>query len=504
MKTKILLIALLCVSLFSVVPLVSSIEQTYCCEQTTDGAICQNAPLSKCVKVDGREPVPTSCESVSYCKLGTCYSTAEGTCTSSTSQRACEKNNGIWSDTAIEDTPQCKLGCCIMGDQASFVTQVRCKRLSALYDLETNFKSTITSEVACIASVTSEARGACVFEKDFEKTCKMTTKKECGDIEKKSATGTVKFHEGYLCTSPSLETNCAPTENTQCAENKDEVYFTDSCGNLANIYDATKVKDTQYWNKIVQKSASCGADSSNANSATCGNCDYYAGSICKNFERGKDKVRPNYGSAICRDLSCTYEGKQFQHGETWCASSKNADIASVGARAFRLVCYNGDVTAEPCADFKQEQCIQGELNGFSVAACRANQWQDCTVQTEEKDCENEEKRDCSWITDLTIKQGGRCIPQIAPGLDFWKEEGDSKTICAQADSKCTVKYKKDIFGKLTCSENCECLTDAWRAKKLEVCNALGDCGSKTNYIGVAGFDNGYKIKESKQKKDASP
>jgi hypothetical protein len=33
---------------------------------------------------------------------------------------------------------------------------------------------------------------------------------------------------------------CGKTTNTVCVEGKDEVYFVDSCGNVANIYDASK------------------------------------------------------------------------------------------------------------------------------------------------------------------------------------------------------------------------------------------------------------------------
>jgi len=166
-----------------------------------------------------------------------------------------------------------------------------------------------------------------------------------------------------------LATNCGPTTKTICIDGKEEVYFKDSCGNLANIYDASRSDDETYWAKTISKPESCNPDSGNANSATCGNCDYFLGSTCKEYSRAKDARVPKLGDYICRDLSCTYEGQRYEHGETWCANSKGINENLPGSRYFRLVCYNGDVTVEPCADERKEVCLQGSVNGFSSAVC---------------------------------------------------------------------------------------------------------------------------------------
>ena len=44
-----------------------------------------------------------------------------------------QEGGGVWDPTADCSVPQCELGCCLIGDQAAFVTNTRCRRLSGLY-----------------------------------------------------------------------------------------------------------------------------------------------------------------------------------------------------------------------------------------------------------------------------------------------------------------------------------------------------------------------------------
>ncbi|PIO08556.1 hypothetical protein COU59_01085, partial [Candidatus Pacearchaeota archaeon CG10_big_fil_rev_8_21_14_0_10_34_12] len=441
--------------------LISSVgENTYCAERTIEGAWCQNVPLDK-VNQDYRY-APTSCESTSYCKLGTCVDSQEGLCMENSPQKVCENPNndgsggGVWFDAEVDEVPQCKLGCCLLGDEASFVTQTRCKQLSSLYGLETNYRTDIQSEVQCIATATSKAKGACVFEKEFETTCKFTTKEECNSLASSdlgNGNSTIGFHEDYLCSAESLLTNCGPSQKTAIVEGKDEVYFVDTCGNIANIYDSQRQNDKSYWEKVVLKSDSCGITNSNGNagSSTCGNCDYFLGSTGKKYDRTIDPTQPKFGDYICRDLGCEYQGQEYKHGETWCASSTEQSKNLPGDRYFRQVCYNGEVSIEPCADFRQEVCIQDEVNGFSTAACRVNMWQECTSQSSEKDCTNADKRDCTWLSN-------KCVPKYTPGFDFWASSStsassDAESLCSLANNNCIVKYEKGLIGDWECSEN---------------------------------------------------
>lgn len=185
---------------------------------------------------------------------------------------------------------------------------------------------------------------------------------------------------------------------------------------------------------------------------------------------------------------------------------------SPGSEYFRLVCYNSEVTVENCAAFRQEVCVQDQINTasgpFRVAACSANLWQDCIAQDNKKDCENLDQRDCRWIENGEKDDKGEvisvCVPNYAPGFNFW-EEGDAQEICPVADVSCVATFEKkldDIIGgdKWDCIDNCGCCvnddnhegcdgTDDWLKPKMNICTALGDCGVKYNYIGVKGFYN---------------
>ena len=471
-------------------------EITYCAERTIDGAWCQNVPLEE-VDTNYRS-VPTSCDATSYCKLGTCSNSQEGTCLENTPQKVCEEpddgiSGGVWFDSDADELPQCSLGCCLLGNQASFVTQVRCKQLSSLYGLETNYRTDIQSEVACIATATSGLKGACVFEKEFERTCKFSTQGECLNLEIQEGSN-VEFHEGLLCSAEELATNCGPSEQTTLVEGKDEVFFVDTCGNVGNIYDSSKINNQNYWRDIIGKAESCGFGDPNGNagSATCGNCDYFLGSTGKSYDRSLDPTPARFGDNICRDLGCEYQNVDYQHGETWCSISSDDEKNLPGSRYFRLVCYNGEVTVEACADFRREICIQDELNGFKTSACRVNEWQDCTSQKEEIDCKNEDKRDCKWVNsnnkDADDEDIFVCVPKFTPGFDFWEAGSDAESLCRVANNECIVRYEKGIFDdKFECVENCECLEDDWAEEQNRLCVALGDCGSSVNYIGREGY-----------------
>jgi len=470
-----------------------SAQVSYCCEKTTYGAWCQNEEADKC---DAEfQKSPTSCEATGYCRQGCCYNSQEGTCMENTPQKVCDDNNGVWNPEADCNIPQCDLGCCLIGEQAAFVTQTRCKRLSNLYGLEINFRTDIQDEVLCVLSATSDVEGACVFDKDFETTCQRMTKKDCLDLKaKEGENSNVSFYENKLCSNEELGTNCAPSDKTTCVEGEDAVFYIDTCGNIANIYDATKYENKNYWSEIYTADESCGYGvNGNPSSRTCGNCDYFLGTTCKEYDRAIDSGQPNYGDNICRDLGCNYEGQSYEHGESWCvvfsegniiiAQDEEKNIAEKnrpGSRHFRLMCYNNEVIVEPCADFRQEVCLQDDIDNFLVSACRVNRWQDCVSINNEKDCENEDKRDCKWVSD------GKCAPKFPPGFDFW-QDSESAELCKAGSDKCKRVYEKRIGGDWECEKNCDCGDGSWQREHNEECVSLGDCGSSENYLGYDGY-----------------
>ena len=299
---------------------VDATASNVCCEKTVAGAICQNAPASSCDTSDGLRTAPTSCDATSFCKLGTCVDGTEGTCLPNTPQSECQKSNGTWKSETPAQLPECKLGCCIIGSQAAFVSPSRCRALSSQYNLNMTYDSSITNEVQCLATAGGSEKGACVYKKGIEKDCSITTKKTC-------TKGT--FYSGDLCTDTSLNTICTKTTKTTCVPGKDGVYFVDSCGNLANVYDFSKANDRNYWNKIQEPTCGDGKDS-----ATCGACNFYNGSTCKTYKRG-DSVRPKLGDNVCKSLDCSYKGKTYKHGDRKSTrlNSSHTDISRMPSSA---------------------------------------------------------------------------------------------------------------------------------------------------------------------------
>ncbi|MBU0760377.1 MAG: hypothetical protein KJ600_01580 [Nanoarchaeota archaeon] len=592
--------------------IVGTLEATVCCEKTNSGLHCQDVPEEDCSS-DSEFAIPTACTSTSPCDPGYCYDATEGTCLDNVPQMICNEEGGTWSG---EKPEACGLGCCILGDQASFVTLVRCKRLSSFYGLETNWNGEITDEPQCILTARAEEKGACVFTEEFELTCKLTSRSGCGEnmvsgsrveaepedtivreeeVEEESeeeeeplesptgceAVGDdVKFCPGMLCSADELGTVCGPSTETTCLDGHEEIYFVDTCGNPANIYDGNKISDADYWTYIKDKGESCFPEQANENSQTCGNCNYLLGSYCRGAN--SETARATYGENICMDLNCPASeetgGEERLHGESWCgfdvardftfqATEQNfvTDLLNealrkvkgnspislnfrgmatpVGSEFYRYVCSHGEVLVEPCASFRNAECIESNVAGYSESACRVNRWQDCTSIYKKLDCENTDRRDCLWMDgpEYVLMGGvfssedgeggtrvdksslgnvkeelkkfnsgereiGACVPKNPPGLQFWGTEGEEGEIdnseamgvCSQANAVCPVTYEKGLIGgDWECVKYCECLEDVTQLKRAQLCMSLGDCGPKVNYAAVPGRTQGYKIFEEK-------
>jgi hypothetical protein len=389
-------------------PSVSSV----CCEKTNTGATCINTNSGNCIA--GYKQAPTSCESTSFCKQGTCYDSSEGICMENTPKVACDEQKGSWSDKKANELPQCELGCCVIADQAALVPLVRCKNLASQYGVPVDFRKGIKDELACISTARAQDTGACVYEKDFATTCIFTTRKTCGATEtvqnlpNASSNSTVtgkKFYQNYLCSAEDLHTNCAREANTGCYDGK--VYWLDSCGNRENVYSSDKEKS---WNngKVLTPDKVCKAN--NGGDKNCGNCDYLLGTRCQEFKKGVLSAgsAPKFGDYYCKKTECKDEdGNVRKNGESWCLYDgeigKGKD--SVGSRHYRVTCVDGEVISEPCADYRNQRCVQDEIStgegAFSVAACRINRWQDCLIQKTKANCENTDSRDCQWLPSVT-------------------------------------------------------------------------------------------------------
>ena len=376
-----------------------------CCAKTLSGGYCINTNASSCDP--SAEQTPTSCESTSYCQLGTCYNSKEGLCLENVPQRVCQTSNGTWSNQPASVLPQCQLGCCVLSDQAALVTLTKCKSLSTFYGLTTDFRSQINTETDCIATANSQDEGACVSYDSGVKTCSFTTRAQCGGIDSAVTmnisplgdTSGKYFYKGVLCSADELGTECARQTSTECFEGK--VYYVDSCGNKENVYSSNSDAS---WNngRVADPSSVCPIV---GDSKTCGNCDYQSGSRCAPWDTTFLGIgKPSNVDDYCKTTKCTdSNGNTRLNGESWCIydSQIGNGKAPPGSESFREVCVDGTVQVEQCDSYRNQICmhsgIQTSAGQYSVAACRVNRWQDCTAQTSKDDCENTDQRDCLWV-----------------------------------------------------------------------------------------------------------
>ena len=493
-KLKTIFVVLLFSIIFLIVvkPVDAQATSYFCAEKTLDGAWCQHVFENEINK--NYHWAQTSCDQTSYCKTGTCVHPLEGSCRPNVAQRVCEAEGGIWDEKPREEIDRCRLGCCYIGDGASFVTQAKCSSQSAKYGVPIeNFNPSIRDPLTCIASASPKAKGACTSFDGYITDCRMTTNEECQGISANSlADIQVRFHQDTLCTAIHLETMCVPTERTILIEGMDEVFFVDNCGNPANIYDASKINPVVqgYWDYMIDKKDSCTLSYDLKNVDVCGNCEVFEGSIGKRYDKNNLQMfpkPPKYGDFMCADLSCksgqfaeefkTRFGRFPEAGETWCSNTafQIKYENNPGAEYFRFICSYGEVIPEPGDPFRQTICIESEIpieghaEGFKVANWRVNLWEDCFTIDNQLDCEDIQLRDCVWVEgrsntlglvhvdekekplfvnsegqlvpkkeitqqDLLEKKGfgAACVPKYSPALWFWEPNTTKQQISHQS------------------------------------------------------------------------
>jgi hypothetical protein len=468
---------------------VSALGEVECCIQDNAGAWCQiydsGEINSKC---PADKIVSSGCNEVSLCQIGTCIDPEQGLCTSGSPRINCEDGNGEWIDDPNSNVQECRKGCCVLGENVEYTTEARCDYLSITEGYENDYRQ-VDNEIECLAMKETVGSGACVFENSGDKdNCRFGTINEC-------IAWRGEFYENLLCSNPSLNTNCEKQDSVQCVEGKDEIYWFDSCGNRENIYSIDKDSS---WNggKILSKVESCNPNSDNADSQSCGNCNYFLGSICSND--AKNGVEET--NLICKDLSCIDEdGNERTNGESWCVydSYVGEGKDTVGSRHWKRVCKDGVVEVDPCADYRGEICVESDYEGISTASCVINRAMECiNSNQEDPDATAEacsENSHCI-LTEVSVDEGfefSLCTAQVPAGFELKGEDERSKNsakqLCSYASQECTVIYEKKVSG-WECISNCECETKKFAQEMNNLCVGLGDCGSYINFVGD-GTDN---------------
>jgi hypothetical protein len=421
-----------------------------CCQETKKEAICQDLSEQSCEDKCSTECLPAKCEDVVSCKPGCCFDRQEGLCSPRTPKQPCEAEGGEWYDNEACNILECRLGCCVLGDEAMFVTEKRCEKLGVFYGLEQiNYRPDVDTELECLVLSHTKVRGACIIEAEKEKTCKFITKQECLQL-----TSSINFHEGLLCSNPDLETDCEKTQETICVEGKDDVYFIDSCGNPDELYEECNYPES----KCVD---------GKCKDMNCKDAPYVVDATGK-ILKTKDRI----------------------NGESWCVydSYIGEGKDAAGSRHFKYYCSEGEVKVEPCADFRQEICVESVIenngNSYSNAACRINRWRECLKYNGEGRGKCGENADCV-LKRINVDDGFQfdfCAPNYPPGFDLKNRADTAKQICSMANQKCVVVYQKKITGKWKCVANCDCEDEEFTQQMNDLCISLGDCGGYVNIV----------------------
>ena len=492
MKTKKIIIIFIAFLLAVIFSFFVSAQTLGCAEKTNAGAWCQQVAQSE--TATGFSWAATSCSQTQYCKMGTCVNENTGGCTSNTPKSVCESTGGTWSNKDKNEIPECKPGCCILGQEVAFVNEPACQQLATDYSVDVDFREDINLQSQCFTLDTTPEEGACVLEKAittesapsgfFENLfggensptetalkidCVRTTQSGCASYNG-------DFRKGLLCSAQGLS-DCAKSQETILKD--DKIYFKDTCGNKANIYDKNMFANTNYWEEIQNPKCSVGGTPS----SSCGDCSYRLGTIgaeYKSGESGMPTTSPAYGDYVCRDLSCFYDTnndknvdkvkEKYGHGESWCAESEGTyfhvpfimnnetkdklregynNYNLPGSRYNKLKCYDGEVIVEPCKEYRNSICkeVVQPVTNKREAACFANEAETCLTSNTRTSCEVED-RGCKWVPGYTLdgivvgdgqlegtkleeynEKQGICYPIFTPGTTFWNQDGED--LCAK-------------------------------------------------------------------------
>ena len=477
------------------------------CAKAKDGSACQEYPASECKKKCAVDCFPSVRDKTVDCKLGTCFDSNEGTCNEGSPKARCESKGGEWFDEPFGNVPKCKKGCCIIGNEvAPLVTARTCAKMGERGGITTTYRADIVNELVCFALAHTEAEGSCIIKTNEGKSCQFIRKGECN-----SQTG--EFHEGMLCSHPSLNSGCKKQATAKCVEGKDELYWFDSCGNRENIYDA--INKDKNWNNglVLSKENSCQlVDSSNAlkNQEECGNCNRFLGSIC-----GQKTAKENVGDGsinfVCRDMRCEDKnGDKRENGESWCeyqgaigtdegSGGFSRAVDTVGSTHYRMTCVDGEVVTNNCEEYRNEVCVEERVKResgeeISSAACIKNLWQLCLSynkqindakgKTERQRATEKRDEECGKNPHCILKEVDiadnfkfkLCAPKYAPGFDLQQNAEGGELSCAFGNQKCTVISVKEIDG-WNVKVNEGCLKPRFAEQMNDLCMSLGDCGA---------------------------
>ncbi|MFH1802072.1 MAG: hypothetical protein ABH864_01315, partial [archaeon] len=415
--TCLLQIFLLIVGIFSIVnfsgtvlaDLGSDAEDVSTCLEAYDGSVCQHFQKDICDVVCKGDCINKQRTGVPDCDIGVCIDGDEGICSAGATRKNCDEKGGRFVEGAITEVAECDKHCCILGNEAQFVTEKRCEILSNDFSIEMNFDTSYFNADICSMFAKQEELGACTWPsvEDGMYECKFTSLGDC----LQTIGGQADFHEGKLCSNEGLESVCEKQNHTACVSGLDGVYWFDSCGNRENIFDGSR--DDNGWNngEVLPPENSCliGPQGDRLlNQRDCGNCVRLLGSVCAEELEGQELNDNPDSGVVCKDLGCDDGGERRENGETWCeyvsdfgpsvdvpllgaissyvnlpvGGSALRAMAAPGSEHYRKSCVDGEIIIEACGPYRNGICVESKTDitaskTFSYASCVPNRWAEC-------------------------------------------------------------------------------------------------------------------------------
>lgn len=475
-----------------------------CCQTTNHGDTCVYTTQNNCNENFLEE---TQCEDSPACNTGCCV--IDGQCANTVSTQTCQSQGGTYFGTSCSEVSTCTQGCCQIGENYFLSTAIQCTTLSEQNNIEREnvaFLSDVTDEVSCTQQRLNQDQGCCIEQNGI---CTSTTREQCGEQN---------FQENTCSSIPLC--GCEKHASKQCFE--EDVYWIDSCGNKEE-----KAQD----------------------------CDYSSGTLCSQEPEGAQCISIDCETTLDKktlwgDDVRDGDGVARKNGESWCEYDGAVGLGRdlVGSRHYRHLCLNGKEIVEPCRDYREELCIEGQIafddgTELNQARCIPNNWDECTttcnsakgitnynqreaaLADDQYCCEDNEKT-CFWqsadqqaiqelsgtpelcgedeegnpipcTTSHATSNEGVCLPLIPPGGVFWNTDdedtqqpsSDLQEVCEPATQSCTIYFHKDITTGYSWSiaGNGQCLLpEKFILPAQASCNTYADCGVKYNVAGELG------------------
>ncbi len=437
-----------------------------CCEETVAGDTCVYTSEENCA--EDSIQASTTCELTAFCKAGCCISDL-GQCSKGVAQATCDSIEGYtWSEGSDCAVESCQKNCCVIAEsQCAYTTEAHCEILiEDLEDITLDWRE-VDSEATCTDICKASIKGCCVTSDS----CVYGTRSECEDPSIDITEGTGFYQETYCSDIGSC--GCSAGESYACID--EDVYSFDACGNEEGIEE-----DCDYtageW---------CGTDANGEAGCVSTDCDDTSGDGYATFN-GVYYVNTeepgSVGEANPRNTHDTAIGGERQNGESWCLYESPAGGFKdfPGSQHYRAYCYFGEEIIEPCADFREQVCIQIPYTDY--------------VGVNEQGLWSLEENSYSYSGEYTGPTGSACIDNTDNAIfnpntttvsvgALWDDDSLIEK-CALGNVDCQQAYAKDSWtdASFQVGQGVMCSSPQWTKALHEYCRSQGDCGNAMNLV----------------------